>query len=303
MEHPSVSFAGCGFIGVYQIGVIAALREYAPHLLEGDILGSSSGAMLGVALVAGISTEDIARTTLRIANKVSEKILGPITPSFDLNTVFREVYEEMLPEDIAKKASSRLHISMTKIPEFSNSMINFFTTKDDVIEALLCSSFIPMAFGWIPPRFRGNACIDGFYSNNQPILNTETITVTVFAGDSSICPNDGDEGAKLINLHFPQGPDSNINVSWNNSIRMGNTVVPPPTKTMLKICTQGYSDAVRYLSEKGHLNIFESSPHTLPEEVLNVFEEEIAREGENERNLSFYIFKLPVAMWQTAFSM
>ena len=126
---------------------------------------------------------------LHIANKVSEKVLGPITPAFDLTAVFREAYEEILPEDIAQKASGRLHISMTKLPECSNMLINYFTTCEDVIDALLCSSFIPMAFGWIPPKFRGNSCINGFYSNNQPILNKDTINVTVFTGDSSICPD------------------------------------------------------------------------------------------------------------------
>ena len=203
-QGPSVSFAGCGFIGVYQVGAVAALRTFAPHLLDSNILGSSSGAMLGIALAADLSSEDIVRSILNIANKVSEKVLGPITPAFDLTAVFRKAYEEILPEDIAQKASGRLHISMTKLPECSNMLINYFTNREDVIDALLCSSFIPMAFGWIPPKFRGNSCIDGFYSNNQPILNKDTITVTVFAGDSSICPDDGVEGRKLINLHFLQ---------------------------------------------------------------------------------------------------
>ena len=318
---PSVSYAGCGFIGVYQIGATAALRQFAPYLLESDILGSSSGAMLGIGLAAGMSMEEIVRSTLHIANKVSEKVLGPITPAFNLTEVFKEVWEDLLPEDIAERASGRLHISMTKLPEFSNMMVNYFTSKSDVIDALLCTSFIPMVFGWFPPKFRGNLCIDGFYSNNQPILSKETITVTVFAGDASICPLDGDEASNLVNLHFPQGPDSTINVSWNNSIRMGNAVVPPPTKTMLKICTQGFEDAIKYLCGKDLIKCARcidsassrptcglcdvakkaSLTKTLPEEILKVFEEAIEKEGANERDLSSYIFKLPVSMWQAAF--
>jgi len=297
----SISFAGCGFITVYQVGAIAALRELAPHLLGGDILGSSSGALLGVAIIAGLSTEEIVRTVLKIASKVTEKVLGPVTPTFDLTAVFREMYEDILPQDIAQKASGRLHVSMTKLPEFSNLLINFFTNKQDLIDALLCSSFIPMAFGWIPPKFRGTAYIDGFYSNNQPILTKDTITVTVFAGDSTICPDDGTEEAKLTNLQFPQGPDSSVNISLSNYLRIGNTVVPPPTRTMMKICTQGYIDTVKYLVKTDVIQA--DIPDNLPPHVRRPFEEEIAKEGNNERDLSSYILKLPVAMWQAAFNL
>ena len=127
-KEPSVSFAGCGFIGVYQVGAVTALWKFAPHLLESNILGSSSGAMLAIALAADLSTEDIVRSILHIANKVSEKVMGPITPAFDLTAVFRDIYEEILPEDIAQKTSGRLHISMTKLPECSNMLINTLQT-------------------------------------------------------------------------------------------------------------------------------------------------------------------------------
>ena len=95
--------------------------------------------MLGISLAADLSTEDIVRSILHIANKVSDKVLGPITPAFDLTA------------DIVQKASGRLHILMTKLPEFSNMLINYFTNREDVIDALLCRSFIPMAFvGFLP---------------------------------------------------------------------------------------------------------------------------------------------------------
>lgn len=40
---PDISFAGCGFIGIYHVGVSACLSAYAPHLLQHRILGSSAG--------------------------------------------------------------------------------------------------------------------------------------------------------------------------------------------------------------------------------------------------------------------
>lgn len=42
----SFSFSGCGFLGIYHIGVASCLREHAPHFLhEGKLLGASAGAI------------------------------------------------------------------------------------------------------------------------------------------------------------------------------------------------------------------------------------------------------------------
>lgn len=50
----NLSFAGCGFLGVYHIGVACAVKEYAPHLLNGKISGASAGSVAAVALVCNI---------------------------------------------------------------------------------------------------------------------------------------------------------------------------------------------------------------------------------------------------------
>ncbi|KAA0198388.1 hypothetical protein HAZT_HAZT011391, partial [Hyalella azteca] len=48
-----LSLAGCGFLGIYHVGVSACLRECAPHLPVGGIAGASAGAMAGACLLAG----------------------------------------------------------------------------------------------------------------------------------------------------------------------------------------------------------------------------------------------------------
>ena len=40
----NLSFAGCGFMGVYHIGVVSCFREFAPHVLKNKVAGSSAGA-------------------------------------------------------------------------------------------------------------------------------------------------------------------------------------------------------------------------------------------------------------------
>lgn len=46
-----VSFAGCGFLGIYHVGVGACLKQYAPHLLQNALLGASAGASVAACLL------------------------------------------------------------------------------------------------------------------------------------------------------------------------------------------------------------------------------------------------------------
>jgi patatin-like phospholipase domain-containing protein 2 len=63
----NLSFAGCGFMGVYHLGVASCLQTYAPHVLlnkVGDkslfsdiynhqIYGASAGSCVALALLTG----------------------------------------------------------------------------------------------------------------------------------------------------------------------------------------------------------------------------------------------------------
>lgn len=51
----SLSFAGCGFLGVYHIGAATCLQERAPRILRDArrIYGASAGALTGAVLVGG----------------------------------------------------------------------------------------------------------------------------------------------------------------------------------------------------------------------------------------------------------
>lgn len=61
----------------------------------------------------------------------------------------------------------------------------------------MCSSFIPFYCGWQPPLYRGEAYCDGGLSNNQPIYDVNTLTVSPFSGESDICPSD-DDSARFV---------------------------------------------------------------------------------------------------------
>ena len=52
---PNLSFAGCGFLGIYHVGVAACIKRYAPHLLTDRVAGASAGALVACALISGAS--------------------------------------------------------------------------------------------------------------------------------------------------------------------------------------------------------------------------------------------------------
>lgn len=49
------SFAGCGFLGIYHVGVASCLKQHAPQLVENaTFLGASAGALVSTCLMCGI---------------------------------------------------------------------------------------------------------------------------------------------------------------------------------------------------------------------------------------------------------
>ena len=50
----NLSFAGCGFLGIYHVGVSACLRKYAPGLLVDRISGASAGSLAAVCLLCDV---------------------------------------------------------------------------------------------------------------------------------------------------------------------------------------------------------------------------------------------------------
>ena len=50
-KRMNLSFAGCGFMGLYHVGVVACLRKYAPDLCLKKVSGASAGAMAAACLL------------------------------------------------------------------------------------------------------------------------------------------------------------------------------------------------------------------------------------------------------------
>ena len=53
-DEINISFNGCGFLGIYHVGVACALKHYMPDMKYANVCGCSAGAMAAVALLADV---------------------------------------------------------------------------------------------------------------------------------------------------------------------------------------------------------------------------------------------------------
>ena len=253
-SEANISFSGCGFIGIYHVGVSICLQKYAPGLLRGKIGGSSAGAMCALALTSGVSLVEVTRLVALLASEANKHKLGPLSPRFSLHQKLKDNFDQLLPEDVVEKINGRCFISITKAIDnnkglLPNLLISQFHSKDDIVEAVCVSSFIPMVSGWMYPKFRGEVAIDGGYSDNIPDLGGNTITVSPFSGDASICPPD--DTSSPFSLLQPSSRSSFVNISSTNVKSLKNAIFPPNSRILKDICSQGFKDAMRFLqSEK-----------------------------------------------------
>ncbi|KAG7281868.1 hypothetical protein CRUP_031117 [Coryphaenoides rupestris] len=245
----SISFAGCGFMGIYYVGAVSCISERLPQLFQGavKIYGASSGALIAAVLTNGISLGEWKRK------------LGPLHPAFNLLQIVRRSMVEMLPPDAHLRASGKLCVSLTRVADGKNVIVSEFDTRDELIQVLICSCFIPFYCGIIPPTYRGVRYVDGAISDNLPRCHQRnTITFSAFAGESDVCPR----GDAALSLHEVRFNNVSIHVNAQNMYRVTSTFFPPEPEIMAEICDSGYLDALCFLQENG------SSP---PPPLLSVY--------------------------------
>ncbi|RZF33739.1 hypothetical protein LSTR_LSTR007998 [Laodelphax striatellus] len=218
----NLSFAGCGFLGIYHVGVAVCFKKYAPHLLLNKISGASAGAIAACCLLCD----------LPIAFFLNFRLF------LDLIIDFPQV----LPEDAHLRVSGKLHISLTRVYDGKNVIVSQFNSKEDLLQALLASAFVPIFSGLIPPKWHGVRYIDGGFSDNLPTLDENTITVSPFCGETDICPRDYSSQLFHVNV-----ANTSIELSKQNIHRFARILWPPKPEVLSNMCKQGFDDALRFL--------------------------------------------------------
>ncbi|KAI5942917.1 1-acylglycerol-3-phosphate O-acyltransferase PNPLA3 [Manis javanica] len=245
----SLSFSGCGFLSIYHVGVTSCLSERAPHLLRDArmFFGSSSGAVHGVVFLAGIPVEKAVQIFMGLVQSTRRRNIGIFHPSINVGKQLRKYLHRHLPANVHQLISGKMCISLTRVSDGQNVLVSDFQSKDEVVDALFCSCFLPFYCGFIPPSFRGVRYIDGGISDNIPFTDAKTtITVSPFYGECDICPK-----VKTMNFLHVDMNKLSLYVCSENVYLLCRAMFPPDVKVLAELCFQGYLDTLKFLEKNG----------------------------------------------------
>ncbi|CAB0017725.1 unnamed protein product [Nesidiocoris tenuis] len=250
-EHDglNMSFAGCGFLGLYYAGVAVCIKKYGAHLKFKNVSGASAGALAACTLLCDMSAEEYINDILEMVLEARNRTLGPFSPSFNLHEAIKKKLRKVLPQDAHVQVAGRLRVSLTRIRDGRNVIVSDFKSRDELVDCLAASSFVPVFSGLVPPKFRGVRYIDGMFTDNLPRLHDDTITVSPFSGESDICPRD--DSTPFFHVNFS---NTSIAMSLKNLYHFSTILWPPAPEVLAEFCKMGFDDALRYLQRHNYIS-------------------------------------------------
>ena len=247
----NISFTGCGFSGIYHLGVVQCMRKHAPALVDGFnvVAGASAGALAGAMLSTGMAVENIVKTILVSTNAAKSMLLNNFSPWFDLMGDLESNLELYLPPDAHKLATRRLSVSLSSMSTRKNFLAEKFSTRRELINALCASCFIPLWGGCTKLyEYRGKYYLDGGFTDNTPqSYPGETITVSPFAGESDICPPSSPSGLDL-GIFIRNTP---FDFTMSNLLRVKDSLCLPDTLKLVELMREGYNNCLSFLQRRG----------------------------------------------------
>lgn len=159
-------FSPGAFLFPYYIGVLQALRDEELLLPSSPLAGSSAGAICVVCEAAGLRSDKLLSLCEQtFARSLEAGVVGSV------EGVLRDVLERELPADVAEACAGRVGVGVTRLLPPQKLVVSDFSSKADVIEAVIASSFIPGYMRVAPfTTLRGRAHIDGYFSSFLPDL-------------------------------------------------------------------------------------------------------------------------------------
>jgi hypothetical protein len=128
-----VSFSGGALNIAYHIGAYNRLKQ-STLLDKGDVVyaGTSSGSIMAVSCACDIDIERIFMSNLRLMSN-----------SQAFCTIVRQILNKELPENAHQLCNNKVSICMTQLNKLIPRYVSTFTSKNDVINAVIGSCFIP----------------------------------------------------------------------------------------------------------------------------------------------------------------
>ncbi|XP_072035086.1 patatin-like phospholipase domain-containing protein 4 [Amphiura filiformis] len=258
-QEVNVSFAGCGFLGIYHLGVLRCFLTHGKPMLHKVKRwgGASAGALAAASIICIPNKLDEALGLMNtLISDVQGKPLGPLTPGYNMMNTLRSQLEKILPPNAHSLASGRLFLSATCITDRKNVLLSEFDTREELIQALLCSCYIPVYCGYTMPTYRGKKYIDGGLTQNMPTFSSgSTVCISPFSGPlQQICPNDNPWYQNLYGI--VAGHSFQINTQ--NIVRGFQALFPPNHDILEGYNRLGWDDALEFLRKHGYTESEES---------------------------------------------
>ncbi|NXX61311.1 PLPL1 protein, partial [Scopus umbretta] len=184
----SILFRGCSSLVVYEVGVLVALQQLSPDILKSAsrIYGLSSGSV--VAAFALCEMDPGKGYVLPFVLCLKRLNVW----KFRICNIIKDALNKHLPVNAHQRVSGKLHVILTRLRDCRSVVVSEFASKEDLIQALICSCFIPLWFGFSIPVYHGVRYIDGELGTCWAnFVSQTTITISGFAGEYDICPRDG----------------------------------------------------------------------------------------------------------------
>jgi len=216
------------------VGVASCIRQYTPHLVRNRVSGASAGAIAATFLLCDASISEVTKLLLDVATQARSRTLGPFSPSFNITKILRAGMDRLLPADAHLRANGKLHISLTRCHDRKNIIVSQFDSREELLEVVMCATFIPGFSGLVPPKYRGARHMDGGFTDNLPAMDEHTVTVSPYCGEADICPKDGNSTHMMFNIS-----NTSFELSAKNLFRLSSTFFPPTPEILLDICQQG----------------------------------------------------------------
>ena len=222
MKYDALSFSGCGTLNFYQTGVAYTLQQAG--MTDGVLYaGASAGSGLSVLMASGIEATSIYQTASEIlAPHKGKNILSHPVLLKEFATSFLHSF---IDSKTLSKIENRVHISITTLKPFRNQLVNQFTDVEDLLQAIRASCHLP-SIRYPSISFRGQRCIDGGFTKNNPIVGTKCLRISPFFFDPRM----------RINPRRPTPP------WW--------AAIIPSSKRAQKLFEQGAKDAEKYLRKR-----------------------------------------------------
>ncbi|KAK7331636.1 hypothetical protein VNO80_28373 [Phaseolus coccineus] len=175
---PGFSFSAAGLLFPYHLGVAQFLIQNGYIKETTPLAGSSAGAIVCAVIASGASMEDALTATKILAEDCRNR-----GTAFRLGAVLRDILDKFLPHDVHIRSNGRVRVAVTQLLWRPRGLlVDQFDSKEDLINAVFTSSFIP---GYLAPRpatvFRNRLCIDGGLTLFMPPTSAaQTVRVCAF---------------------------------------------------------------------------------------------------------------------------